>query len=69
MEVMTTISISQELKQKIKEFGNKGDSYDTILKQWYEYVEEKQLENILFSKENTVTVKEALEEAKEKWSN
>ena len=69
MEAMTTISISQELKQKIREFGLKGESYDTILKRWYQYVEEKQLEDILFSRKNTKTVQEALEDAKKKWLN
>lgn len=64
---MTTISISQDLKQKIKEFGLKGESYDDILKRWYNYVEEKQLHDILFDESNTITIEEALEEAKRKW--
>ena len=68
METMTTISISNSLKEKIKEFGSKGESYDTILKRWYKYAEEKQLEDILFNKEDSVTIEDALEHAKKKWS-
>lgn len=68
MGTMTTISVSQSLKEKIKEFGSKGESYDSILNKWYKYAEEKQLEDILFNKNDSVTIEEALEHAKKKWS-
>lgn len=68
MESMTTISISTELRDKIKEFGQKGDSYDTILNKWYESAVKTQLSNILFDESDSLSIEEALNNAKNKWS-
>ena len=68
MNSMTTISISQSLKEKIKEFGSKGESYDSILQRWYQYAEEKQLENLLFDTKDSTPIEEALNNSRKKWS-
>lgn len=68
METMTTISISTELRDKIKEFGQKGDSYDTILNKWYESAVKTQLSNILFDESDSISIEEALNNSKNKWS-
>ena len=68
MNSMTTISISQSLKEKIKEFGSKGESYDSILQRWYQYAEEKQLENLLFDTKDSILIEEALDNSRKKWS-
>ena len=65
---MTTISISQSLKEKIKEFGSKGESYDSILQRWYQYAEEKQLEDLLFDTKDSILIEEALDNSRKKWS-
>ena len=31
----TTIAVSNEIKEKIKEFGNKGETYSDILEKLY----------------------------------
>ncbi|MEK6964387.1 MAG: hypothetical protein AABX70_08245 [Nanoarchaeota archaeon] len=63
----TTISISKETRDKIKEFGSKAQSYDEIVLNLYKSAKERQLQDILFSEENTSEVKDALERAKKKW--
>jgi len=64
---MTTIAISKEIKNKISEFGNKGESYSKILLKLYQSARERQLYDLLFDESNTVSVEDALEEAKKKW--
>ena len=63
----TTISISQETKEQVMEFGNKGDTYDEILRRILNSLKERQLEEIFMNERNTTTVKEALDKAKQKW--
>lgn len=63
----TTISISKETRDKIKEFGSKDQSYDEIVLNLYKSAKERQLQDILFNEENTSEVKDALERAKKKW--
>ena len=63
----TTISISQEIKNQLKEFGNKGETYDKIIARILAGAKERQLQEILMSEEGTITVKEALDKAKKKW--
>ena len=63
----TTISISQETKGQIMEFGNKGETYDEILARILVSIKERQLQEILMDERGTITVKEALEKARQKW--
>ena len=63
----TTISISKETRNKIKEFGSKGQSYDEIVLNLYKSARERQLHDHLFREENTSEVKDALERAKKQW--
>ena len=63
----TTISISKETKGQIIEFGNKGETYDEILIRILSSIKERQLQDIFMNEKDTVTVKDALDRAKQKW--
>ena len=66
MEI-TTIQLSKETKKKISSFGEKGDSYDKIIKKIYSLAVKEHLREFLMSSENTVNIKEAREEVEKKW--
>ena len=66
MEI-TTIQLSKETKDKLSSFGVKGESYDEILKRIYNMAVKTQLREFLMSSENTVSIEEAIQEAKRKW--
>ena len=63
----TTIAISPEIRDQIKEFGNKGDTYDEILARLLNSAKERQLQELLMDTTNCVPIEEALERAKKKW--
>lgn len=63
----TTISISQEIREQIKEFGTKGETYDEILERLLINAKERQLQDILMDENETITVKDALQKAKQRW--
>lgn len=64
---MTTIAVSKEVKNKISEFGNKGDTFSDILLKLYNSASERLLHDLLYNEEGFVPVKDALERAKAKW--
>ncbi len=63
----TTIAITRELKEQLNEFGNKGESYTEILARIVRSAKERQLQDLLMNEENTVTIDEALANAKKRW--
>ena len=64
---MTTIAVSKEVKNKISEFGNKGETFSDILLKLYNSASERLLQDLLFDDKECVPVKDALERAKAKW--
>ena len=64
---MTTIAVSKELKDKISEFGNKGETFSDILLKLVRSAEQRLLNDVLMSREGCVTIEEAIEEAERKW--
>lgn len=64
---MTTIAVSKDVKNKISEFGNKGESFSDILLKLIKSAEQRLLHDILMSKEGCVTIEEAIEEAEKRW--
>jgi len=60
----TTISISKEIRDKIKEFGNKGDTYTDILNKLYKSAKERQLQDLLMNEDNCIPIETALNRAK-----
>lgn len=64
----TTIAITKELKEKIKEFGTKGESYSEIIERLYKSAVERQLHDFLYKDDdNFISIEEALARAKKKW--
>ena len=64
----TTISISKETKEKLKNLGRAGDSYEDVIKKMYEISKKQILMDYLYDKSNSTPIGEAIKEAKEKWS-
>jgi len=63
----TTISVSHNIREQIKEFGNKGETYDEILVKLLNKAKERQLQDLLMDTHDSIPVKDALEKAKKRW--
>ncbi|MBN2052062.1 hypothetical protein JW756_01005 [Candidatus Woesearchaeota archaeon] len=63
----TTIAISTAIRDRIKEFGMKGETYDEILERLLTSAEERQLRDILMSTKGCITIDEARARAEKKW--
>jgi predicted CopG family antitoxin len=63
----TTIALSKDLKERISEFGNKGESFSDILERLLKSAEQRLLQDLLMSREGCVTIEEAIKEAEGKW--
>jgi hypothetical protein len=63
----TTIAVSQKIRDEIKEFGNKGETYDEILARILNSAKERQLQELLLDTKNTATMDEAIKRARKKW--
>lgn len=63
----TTIAVSNEIKEKIKEFGSKGETYSDILNRIIESAKKRQLRDLLMNEENTISIQEAIADAKKRW--
>jgi predicted CopG family antitoxin len=55
----TTIAISLEIRDRIKEYGNKGETYDDILARILNSAKERQLQELLMDEKGTMTIAEA----------
>jgi predicted CopG family antitoxin len=64
----TTIAISEDVRDMIKEFGSKGETYDDILKKMLNSARERQLQELLMDDADCIPVEEALAKARKKWS-
>jgi predicted CopG family antitoxin len=63
----TTISISSSLREEIKEFGQKGETYEDVIVRLLKSAKERQIQDILMDTTNCVPIEDALAEAKKKW--
>lgn len=63
----TTIAISNDIRDKIKEFGQKGETYNEILARLLESAKNRQLQELLMNETNCIPIEEALARAKKKW--
>ena len=63
----TTIAIRRDLKEKIMEFGNKGESYSEIIERLIESARERQLHDLLFNGKGFIPIEQAMAEARKKW--
>ncbi|MDP3882281.1 MAG: hypothetical protein Q8Q31_05380 [Nanoarchaeota archaeon] len=63
----TTIAISNELKEKIKEFGNKGETYCDIIARLLESARRRQLHDLLMNEEDSIPIEVAIANSRKKW--
>tara|TARA_Y100000310_G_scaffold304461_1_gene343665 strand:- start:1051 stop:1269 length:219 start_codon:yes stop_codon:yes gene_type:complete len=62
----TTILISKEAREKIKEFGKKGETYTDIINKMYKELRLKESTDMLMSTEGYWTLDQAREWTKKK---
>ncbi len=63
----TTIALTKEAQEKMKEFGNKGESYSEIILKLVKSAKQRQLYDLLMSEEDTISIEEARKELNKKW--
>jgi predicted CopG family antitoxin len=63
----TTISVTEDIREKIKEFGHKGETYSEILTRLIRAAQEQQLKNILMDTTDTIPIDNAITRAKKRW--
>jgi len=65
--MVTTISLSEEMKEKLRNLGRAGDSYDDILRKMYEATKKHLLLQYLYDTSDCVSIDEAIAEARKRW--
>lgn len=63
----TTIAVSSQVRDQIKEYGHKGETYDEILERLLKSAKERQIQELLMDTSDSTTAKDALNKAKKKW--
>ena len=63
----TTISISNEMKEKLRNLGKAGDTYDDIIRRMYGATSASLLLSYLYDESDSVTIDEAIKEARKRW--
>jgi len=63
----TTIAIPKSLKEQMQEFGSKGETYSDIIARLIKSAKQRQIHDLLMSEEGTISIDEALSNAKKKW--
>ncbi len=63
----TTIALTKEAQEKMKEFGNKGESYSEIILKLIKSAKERQLHDLLMNEENTISIEDARKELNKRW--
>lgn len=63
----TTIAISNELKQEISGLGNKGETYSDVIARLIMSAKKRQLQDLLMDEEDSISIEEAISNAKKKW--
>ncbi len=63
----TTISISNEMKEKLKNLGRAGDSYEDVIRRMYELTRKNILMAYLYDESDSFSIDEAIAEARKKW--
>ncbi len=60
----TTIAVSPEIRDQLKEFGSKGETYEEILARLLKSAKERQLQDLLMDTTDSLTLKQAREKLK-----
>ncbi len=60
----TTIAISKELKEKLRNLGRTGDTYEDVIRRMYEASSKTILTQYLYDETDSITLKEARDRLK-----
>jgi|GEM_PF-719261 predicted CopG family antitoxin len=63
----TTISISEDMKEKLRNIGRTGDSYEDVIRKMYEITRKNILLAYLYDTSDSISIDEAIAQAKTKW--
>jgi predicted CopG family antitoxin len=63
----TIIVVTKEIKEKVQEFGNKGETYSEIIEKLIEIAKKRQLYNLLMNEDDTISINEAISNSKKRW--
>lgn len=63
----TSISISEEMREKIRNLGKSGESYDDIIRRMYENTSSNLLMHYLYDESDSVSLHDALNEARKRY--
>jgi predicted CopG family antitoxin len=63
----TTISISEDMKEKLKDLGRAGDSYEDVIRRMYEVTRKHILLAYLYDESDSVSIDKAIAEARKRW--
>jgi predicted CopG family antitoxin len=65
--MVTTISISNEMKEKLRHLGKSGESYEDIIKKMYDLTKSNILLQYLYDESDSVSINDAISESKKRW--
>jgi predicted CopG family antitoxin len=63
----TTIAIPIDIRDQLKEFGEKGETYAEVIERLIKSARKRMLHDLLMDTSDSVPVEKALEEAKRRW--
>lgn len=63
----TTIAVTKEVRDKINEFGMRGETFSDILERLLKSAQQRLLQDILMNSDGFIPIDEAIKEAEKKW--
>lgn len=63
----STISISEEMKEKLRNLGRAGESYEDVIRRMYELTRKNMIMAYLYDETDSVPIDEAIARAKKRW--
>ena len=66
-EKTTTIAIPMKVKEKIQEYGLKGESYSDIIVRLLESANERLISDVLMNEKDCIPIEQAIKEAQKRW--
>jgi len=63
----TTIAIRTDLRDQLKELGEKGETYNEVIERLIKSARQRMLHDLLMDETDTVTAEAALARARRRW--
>ena len=63
----TTIAISNDTKEKLRNLGKAGESYEDVIQRMYELTHKQLLISYLYDKSDSISIDEAIAQARKQW--